>query len=92
MVRVGALFITTPIFNMTMIPTVIKAAMVAPLTMLVMTNQRPFPCGSIECGYSEPSLSKPVLVVDGLAVMLLGPRIYRPIDRCSNGFRHRQCC
>ena len=43
MVRGWGIVHYNPIFNMTMIPTVIKAAMVALLTMLVMTNQQPIP-------------------------------------------------
>ena len=43
LVRIGALFITTPVFSMTMIPNTIKAAMVALLTLLAMSNIQPIP-------------------------------------------------
>ena len=43
LVRIGTLFITTPVFSMSMIPNTIKAAMVALLTLVAMSNVQPIP-------------------------------------------------
>ena len=41
--RIGALFITTPVFSMTAVPMSIKAGIVGLLTILVMTTTQPVP-------------------------------------------------
>ena len=96
LVRIGTLFITTPVFSMSMIPNTIKAAMVALLTLVAMSNVQPIPyitqLNAIEIGgaiLTEACVGG----VMGISVMFLfGALAMADSSSVYRWVLHRQCC